>query len=222
MKYDLYADARHFIGKHFGGADMSSLPKERVREVMDSIHPDGWEGYATDYESFVERASAGDRTRPDEIPWELRSPIQKWAALRRHVHGTAHDFWIKPHTEVINVELGDEISHAALRIADYTEGARRDKIHRYGIKLMTWKVISTSERWGKVWGKPETLIVWQDEAPTEYARWGAVNTPERHASKTEQYDTCYRPGTHKSPMQGPAARLGVTREEFHGIDKKDA
>lgn len=205
MKNTLMDEARDYLSGYLKGLPVDSIDDASVQAGVGQIYPGGWAAFRESYERAY-------RTSPARV--SAPSPVQQWARLRARIGGHPHDFHLRPHTDVLQVKIGDDVCMAALRIAEFTEGPRRDVVHRYGIKIMTWT------RGMYSFGRAKSVIMWEDEAPSEFARWGSVNTPERHEDKMDQYETCYRPGTEKRPMQGPAARLGVTREELHGLDKK--
>lgn len=209
---ELLYEARSFIDRHFkyvASEAVQLMEPEIVRKSIDQIYPGGWEGLRKDRDDSLLRMSKVFATNPEP------SLISEWWRLRRVVNGDQSYFFIRPHTEVEMVEIGELECKALVRVAEVELGERRDKIKRRGMRLMVWKRESTSDYWPR---HPNEITAWENDAPVAYHKWGRIRTPERVASDEEQVATCFRPGTKKAPQDGPAAKLKMSREEFHGID----
>lgn len=197
-------DARSYLSRVLDGLDMSTVPYEKVQACVDQSYDGGWAAFEADFH----RVMALDAPKPVEL-----TPFQKWAKLSRMMPWEPRTTWIlRPHQEVLSVTVTDDEVKAVIKIARTDEKSQRDVV-TYGKRLIVWTRID-EERWSK-----ESIEVWPEDDTEEIVRWGRVRTPDYVASQREQYETCYRPGTHKSPLQGPAARLGVSREEFHNLSK---
>ena len=202
--YSIEDDARDYLSRQLKGMDVSSVPFEAVKSCVAQTYEGGWVAYEADFNRVMSLR---------EKPTPVLTPFQLWAKLPNIVETPRSYFLLRPHSEVISVDIGDDEIKAVLRIAKVDERAQRDRIS-YGAKLIVWK--RDEDGWWSY--TPESITVWGSEYE-ELVRWGRVKTAEWVASQREQYETCYRPGTEKTPMQGPAARLGVSREEFHKIGK---
>jgi hypothetical protein len=195
-------DARSYLSRTLHGMDVSSVPFEAVVGCIESSYEGGWAAYKADYERVMQVAAK---------PKPVLTPFQKWVKLSRMIGGSPQFWHLRPHQEVQSVEVNDHEAKAVIKLARTKETASRDVV-QYGYKLIAWK------RTDNGWSAPEDIEVWTEVAE-EIVRWGRVRTEDWVESQKEQFETCFRPGTHKSPMQGPAARLEVSREEFHNIPK---
>lgn len=196
-------DARSYLSRELGGLDMSAVPFEALKSCIEQSYEGGWIAYEADYHRVM------SLTAPPEV--EL-TPFQKWAKVARMIGGSPHQFHLRPHQEVVSVDMTDDEIKAVLKIARTEERSQRD-IVTYGVKLIVWHLTESG------WSAPESIDVWTEDAQ-EIVRWGRVRTEDWVASQMDQYETCYRPGTKRSPMQGPAARLEITREELHDLPKR--
>lgn len=199
-------DARSYLSRQLGGIDVSEVPFEAVKSCVEKSYEGGWVAFEADFHRVM------SITEKPKLP---PTPFQLWAKLSRIMTWEPRTtFILRPHQEVVSVDMTDDEVKAVLRIARTEERATRDRV-TYGARLIVWKRDADGD-----WGRSQSIDVWTEEAE-EMVRWGRVRTPEYVASQREQFDTCFRPGTHKSPMQGPAARLEITREELHGIEKEN-
>lgn len=195
-------DARSYLSRTLSGMDVSSVPFEAVVACIESSYEGGWTAYVADYNRVMQVTAK---------PEPVLTPFQKWAKLPSIIGGPRMRWILRPYEEVQSVDIGDDEVKAVLRIARTKERTMRDEV-TYGMRLIVW-TLDESGNW-----KRESIDVWGEDAE-EVVRWGRVRTEDWVESQKDQYETCYRPGTKKSPLQGPAARLGVTREEFHNIPK---
>jgi hypothetical protein len=180
---------------------MSSASLEGIMACVEKSYEGGWAAFEADYHRVMDITAK---------PEPKLTPFQMWAKLPNIVGGPRDRWMLRPHEEVESVVMTDTEIKAVLTIAKIEERAQRDRV-TFGKRLIVWT--RTDDGWHR-----ESIDAWGEDAH-EIVRWGRVRTPDYVASQREQYETCYRPGTKKSPLQGPAARLGVTREEFHKLGK---
>jgi hypothetical protein len=195
-------DARSYLSRELHGMDMSEVPDEAVKTCVEKSYEGGWIAYEADYHRVM---------RVTAKPEVELTPFQKWVKVARIVGGAPDRFHLRPHQEVISVDITDDEIKAVVKLARTEERSNRDRV-TFGAKLIVWKRTESG------WSAPEAVEVWTEDTE-EIVRWGRVRTADWVESQLEQYETCFRPGTHKSPMQGPAARLEITREELHDLPK---
>lgn len=195
---DLLADAQRYISAQLGGHDMSQFDLSTIRPLIDQTFPGGWVAYKADYDRF--HAMQRQVT-------EAMSPMKKYAFVT-----TMTGKRLTEYDEIVTVDVSDDelTCKIVLSCATVERRSRRDIVTARTLRLYVWSRDTTDTGWGK----PDTVEL--DEATLEsHYRWGAINTPERHAAIREQFETCYRPGTDKTPLPGWVARLGVSHEQAH-------
>lgn len=193
---DLLADARQYLSAQFK-TDMSDLPADSVRGCIESIYPGGWHAYKADYQRFTGLQS--------EVRREVMSPI-KQKALVQHMTGRR----LQEYDEIVSLEKSDLETKIVLKLATVDRRSRRDKITAERVVLYVFTRAEVTHMWS-----PPEMIEVEMEVDFDHHRWGALNTPERHAAIMEQVETCYRPGTHKSPLPGWIARADMSWKEAH-------
>jgi len=207
----VYDDARSYLSRTLGGFDMSAFDDATIRRNIEAGFEGGWDAFKADYERFhaPERKDRGQA---------VLTPFQQYVKLRRMVHGQERDFRLKPHEEVLAVEVTDDVARVMIKVVSLDERSRADVIVATGTKFMTFKKFGDSAhmalmgRWKQ---RPVDVTVYWDDEPTvaDQHRWGRLRTPERVESDGWQLGTCYRPGTAKSPMDGYVRRMEVSWEE---------
>lgn len=198
---NIYREAREFVQSALG-IEVSDLSDEKIKFCVEGFYPGGWEG-------LVESCREIERLARPATP---RTPFQIFAEIVRNltpiVDGRKRTdlLRLKLYEEVVSAQLEDGKAVVLIRTAKLDERSRRDRV-TYGMRLMQWTRTESGE-----WAFDMLEVPTTDAR--EYSRYGYVNDILRAASQREQYEICYRPGTHKSPMQGPAARLQITADEW--------
>lgn len=197
--------ARQYVQQFLGGMDISSLDDLTVIDFIKTSYPGGAEAFDERYPlAHMEHSWLSDKPRP-VTTMQRRARAQRMTGFR-----------VKPHEEVIDVEFdaGDDEYYKSesikvlMSVVDSEERGRRTRINRSGKKLMEF------HRTGLIWVLKHQITVWDDDVTFDFHKWGRISTIEYTASQREQFQTCYRPGTSRTPLQGPAARLGISDKEY--------
>lgn len=193
---DLANDARRYLTERLLGVDMSDLPIDSTVSMVEQLYPGGWAAYRDNYMRFM-------RDTQREVTEKL-SPI-KQKALVQHMIGRK----LRMYDEIISADFGDTETKIVLRIAQVDYRSRRDVVTGATIQLHVFQRPTPDAKWS------HQCIEVDDEVDLQHVRFGAVNTPERDEAIKEQVETCYRPGTHKSPMKGWVARAELSWDQAH-------
>jgi hypothetical protein len=175
---------------------MSGYDLNVCRALIDKTFEGGWAAYKADFDRFHQQAKAAV---------EEFSPMKKYAFVQMMTGKRLTEY-----DEIINVERAELTVKIVLSKATVERRSRRDIVTSRELQLWVWKRDSTDEGFGK----PD-MVSFDEALLEQHHRWGAINTPERHAAIREQFETCYRPGTDKTPLPGWIARLGVSHEQAH-------
>lgn len=192
---DLMADAKQYLATHFK-QDMSDLPEDSVRGCIDQLFTGGWVAYQQDYFRFHQTQKA---------VVEAMSPI-KQKAFVEHITGKR----LREYDEIVSLDKADTLVKVVIKRRTVNYGTRRDTVTAERVEL--W--IFTRDSRDLTWGKPQFIEV-ETVAQAEHVKFGSVNTPERHESQMEQVETCYRPGTERTPMRGWVSRAEVSWAKAH-------
>lgn len=192
---DLMTDAREYLSSHFG-IDLHDVPSDSVRTFIDSLYAGGWTHYEANFRRYQRNMAAAAGT-------EEYSPIKQRAIVG--------DFTkrLKEYDEIISFDFiqGVEATFVVSRASVVKETTRRDIVTEREITL--YKFAMTESGWRK-----EEVSITESVKETHH-RYGGITTVERAASAKEQFETCYRPGTASSPLQGWVSRLQLSWEQAH-------
>lgn len=192
----LLVDARSYLTGHFGGVDMSDLPLDSVKSCIDQLYTGGWVAYEADFRRF-------DATTT--VTTEAFSPVKQKIIVEHHIGRR-----LKMHDEILSFECTDTRLAFALSFAKVDYRSRRDVITARRIELWVHERATADDTWGRA------QVVEMDTATDEaLVLFGAINTPDRAAAIAEQVETCYRPGTEKTPMAGWVARAELSWKQAH-------
>lgn len=118
---DLIADAQRYISRQLNGFDMSDFTTtEQLAPLVSNTYAGGWAGFVSDFEQSQQRAMRALVARSD-------TPLQRWARLSRMIHAPSH-FHLRPHDEVLKVDIGETVHKTLVRRAKVRESARRDEV----------------------------------------------------------------------------------------------
>lgn len=201
--------ARVWLSKHLGGHPVDHFTDDEVRSFVEGAYPGGYAAL-TDVPAPVtfksgevpfwakDRGSHFVRDLPD-------TPIRQ----RARVQGLT-GFKMPAHAEWVDAKVSTTEIVVHLIVREVKEETRRVKVLREGQRLVRW---SRPEGNG-YWGRAQELTVWDDDPSYDVHIFGAIMTPEVAADKREQFETCWRPGTDRTPMQGPAARAEMSWKQY--------
>jgi hypothetical protein len=196
---DLYDDARSYLSRHFPGVDLKDVPEDSVQACIEKLYEGGWPAYIADFERFM--------GRHEDMLKSVRTPLQEFARMRGLVAGSMQVFRLKLHEEVVDVSISDDLCVATIRTCKVETRRSRDRITEIGLKRITYKRASDG-----LWQRPEVETV-AVPVTDDYLTWGRAWTAARVAEDVWQQQTCYRPGTDASPMDGPIRKLEISHEE---------
>lgn len=195
----MMADARSYLSRHLSGTDMSSFDDTVIRSCIESSYPGGWADFESDFMRTMIDTQRAFVRRSTEL-----SPIKKKAMVE---HFTRRK--LREHDAIISADFGETDMKFVLSRATVDYKSRRDVITARTLELHVFTRPDATSKWS------HQMIDTTSEVDDQFIRWGAVNTPERDAVIREQVETCYRPGSEKTPMQGWVARLEVSHKQAH-------
>jgi hypothetical protein len=99
---------------------------------------------------------------------------------------------------VQRVVITDDTIKVLVNRARVTETSGRYKITHRGTELIVWKRNEAGR-----WGWPESMLDWT-EVEEEHLKFGIASIQEQADKRAWERD-CYRPGTSRTPMDGPEA-----------------
>jgi hypothetical protein len=120
---------------------------------------------------------------------------------------------------------------ALIRVHEVDERSSRDVIRRTGIKLLTksdvvviwadtdvtediiWELRTGNRDRATLIARLSALAADLPESVT-HVRWGRVATPDWVAIQKEQVETCYRPGTSNTPMDGVIRQAELSHKQY--------
>lgn len=193
----LLADVRSYLSTHFGGVDMSDLPLDSAKSCIDQVYSGGWVAYEADFRRF-------DATTT--VVTEAYSPVKQKIIVEHHIGRR-----LKMHDEIMHFECTDTTLSFAVSFADVDYRPRRDIVKSRRIEL--WSFVRTDDTSPFI--RNQFVDCGVLSASEAHVLFGAINTPDRAAAIAEQVETCYRPGTEKTPMQGWVARAEVSHKQAH-------
>lgn len=218
---DIISDAKSYISSKFVGVPTDDFDDDTVITLIDQLYPGGWADYQLDFRRF-EATVVTPEARP--------SMLKLWSQFQQLAGGSVQRYRRGVHDEVLSVDL--TTMEAMIQVHKVDHRSTRDIITQVGLKLLTakdavtvWADESPTEEivWALKCGDTDRatllarLSVLADKLPkaTTHVRWGRVATPDWVATQREQFETCYRPGGEKTPMQGWVARLELSHEQAH-------
>jgi hypothetical protein len=103
--------------------------------------------------------------------------------------------------EVQMVSAGELACTVIVRTHKVRETARGYQVLKAGTKMIAWTRDSVSENWTR-----REYIAWDEETEPYFHRTIGRSKSVQETRESEKWaDMCYRPGTDKSPMDGPNA-----------------
>lgn len=192
---DIMADARSYLSRKLGGYDFSSFADDVVRGCIESSYPGGWSDFESDFVASLQRAQS-------RAVSEALSPI-KLKARVEYLIGRK----LRLYDEIISADLGTDHAKIVVSFATVDYRSRRDIVTARTLTLFVFT--RTESGWHR------QIIDTETPEKSESVRFGAINTPERAEAIAEQVETCYRPGSDKSPMQGWVARAEMSWDQAH-------
>lgn len=193
----LMADARAFVTSKFGGNDMSSVPVEAIRAAVEQLYDGGWVAYERDFRRFHNTVSV--------VESEPFSPVKQRAIVSAMTKRRLGDY---DDIIVFDFDQNDHATFVVSRVTVIDRRARRDIVSEREITL--YKFTRSPE----VGWKLESVSITEPVSEI-HQRFGTINTVQRERDKKDQYENCYRPGTHKSPLPGWVARLELSWDQAH-------
>lgn len=199
----IFDHGRRYISDVLRGMDTSDLEDDLVIELVDKHYISGWKGFSKFW---------------SEIPGTTKPAAQltdkqRFLQLRERVTSQLHPggIWhLGQYDEVLCYTEKADVTQVCLCVATVEERSRQDVIVSTVTRFIT--VDHTSGKYDyKDYADPEPQL-------STTHRWGRLRDAERVESDSWQLETCYRPGTSKTPMKGWIARLELSWEQAHEWD----
>lgn len=208
----LIQSAHNFVQQKFPSLDLTSLTDVNIIDALDQIYPGGWSKFRTDYEAIIPTEEAiqapfGDITVPSvrrrasgnfvstgDRRTEKNNLVQLRAEAERELERPIR---VGLFDEIVSISITDTEIKVSLNVSEVKEMSRRLRTTKTGMRLVSYKQNTDNHNWSR----PDILTIWDDDCDVpDLILYGQINTPERVADKREQADTCYRPGTSRTPM----------------------
>lgn len=158
----------------------AELTDQQLEELLSKLYVGG-----------LDRFFADNRVRESKevTPIKLRATIERLVGQKIR---------LGVYDKLIGAKITETQVAVSLEVHRVAQGSRRDKITASGVKLLVWNLT------GEAWVPAKPITVW-NETREEHVRFGRVRTPEWAAAQEWQWVWCYRPGTAKTPLDGPCA-----------------
>ena len=204
---DIMDHARKYVADLVPGIDTATIPDDAIRASVDGFYDGGWDAFRRFWETPLVPEKVRVKTEADHYR-ELVAimPYRERQKYRLGIHDEVLAFG-----ESWNDEESVQTIMAMIRVAEVEVRSRRDHIKSTTTRLLT---MTTYVETGIV--KVEVFDTPDPEPEIgDFVRWGRIRDAARVESDTEQLETCYRPGTHKTPLAGWVARLELSWEQAH-------
>jgi hypothetical protein len=192
---DFLPQGRAYLAEYFG-TDCSHLPAAKVVDFLDKHYFGGWFGFKQDYRQDSYTQAAFD------LPVESKES-GKYTSIA-HILRVTQDvqFRLGPLDQIENMKETDSTLAVTIECYETTQLKHRIRIHKKGLRLISWKKIHG------FWKRQPNITFWDEEfVPTEMiGQYSRVNTEERFLDQADQAQSCWRPGTSQTPMDGDVVR----------------
>jgi hypothetical protein len=187
----LYGVARQFVAVEFEMDDTSRFPDSKIRLIVEKLWDGGWQGFA-EFNGFKVSPA-----RDTHIPQTDTARLAMISGLTRRT------FRIGLLDEIVTFSIKKESMILVTKCHEIQEWRSRIRVLKQGIRRYAWEKVN--DQWVMIEDFPNEK--WDDDVhPYEVVgQYGQVMTPERYEEHVDQVETCYRPGTSRSPMDGYAA-----------------
>ncbi len=202
----IHEGARDYLTNLYG-VDCSSLTDEQAFNAVDAQYPGGWPEF-----------SKGWGTSPVPLGSDFRDTVRReptrFQQMQAVMSMTGQAIRLGLLDEVLEIKIREDEITVSLRIFKVVEQTSRWKVVNEGLKRLRWV------RKEQFWIRKHDEEVWIPEGvyePRYLHNFGAIQTESVWNDKRDQWHLCYRPGTSRSPMDGPNSlnRAG----EFEYYDK---
>lgn len=144
------------------------------------------------WESFVSDLMA----KSEEFDFETATEFQR----RAYIESIICKKYTWGHSEIVRWNISDDKIVVLCKVQQIREGNYRDTVKQVGDRILVWNLVSPG-----VWEMDSPLTAWSDGCG-EFVKRGRVHTSDYVAEQEWQWEYCYRPGTSRSPMDGPRRR----------------
>lgn len=202
---------RDYLSRLYGGVDMSTLSNEEVVNAIDSQYPGGWSEFAKGWGAspVTQGLDCRETVRREPTRFQMMQSVQKM---------TGQAIRLGLLDEVLEIKIREASIIIDLRVFQVVEQSNRWKVINEGLRRLTWHKVN------HFWIRKHDEVIWIPEGLYE-ARYvhnfGSIQTDDVWNDKRDQWHLCYRPGTAKSPMDGPESldRAG-TFEYYDRYERK--
>jgi len=200
--------AREYLTRLIG-VDMSDLTAEQAEKAIDHYYPGGWPEFA---KGWGEGAVPIETYAPD-LKRVVKAEPTRFQMIQSVQKMTGQAIRVGLLDEILEIKIRPEVITVGIKIFKVVEQASRWKVTNQGLRQLTWKKVND------FWVRQHDTEVWIPEGiyeTREIHNFGTIQTDAVWNDKRDQFHLCYRPGTARSPMQGPHARI-----EEHGFQYYD-
>jgi len=183
----LRADARAFIGDelYLSAEVLANLSDAEIQDFVEELWTGGWEGFARDN---------GYRVNSEQ---EENYIVQ----LSRLQDLLGRTFRLGVLDEIVALRVGEDQIKLVTRCYETEEYRSRIRVTAKGTRLYAWE--RKNGRWKPVENSPFTSWDANFEPFEVVGQYGKVVTADIAAMIKWQDENCHRPGTPKTPMDGP-------------------
>lgn len=171
------------------GVDFSDFTDAQAVDAIEQCYPLGWSEFRRDFRDAQPVSSGAEVTQRQLIRQLLQS-------LNTNQHP------VGPLDEIDHVKITDSRVELILTKYEVRIHPYRWRVAKKGTAVHTWTRKSTDVQW-----KHRMMSLWDDDfTPYDLAgQYSNIRTQDRWEDAAEQWHLCYRPGTAKSPMDGPGS-----------------
>jgi len=199
--------AREYLSNLFG-VDCSGLSDEKAESGIDSAYPGGW----TEWSKGWGEGAVPIETYAPDLKRVVKSEPTRFQMIQSVQKMTGQAIRIGLLDEILEIKIRSEVITVGIKIYKVVEQASRWKVTNQGLRQLTWKKVNN------FWIRQHDTEVWIPEGmfePREIHNFGRIQTDDVWHDKREQWHLCYRPGTAKSPMDGPYSLTRAGTDEYY-------
>ena len=180
-----YYEARMMLDREMSAVNWHEFSDQEVRDFVDAMWDGGWDAWV--------EFSTGRKPKDDKLT-ALQALAHVQDVLGKRINIGLLDV-------IEDYLITDEEMVLVIDYYETDEYHNRLRATKHATKMVGWKLKDG------VWKQKRTVMSWDEdfESFQVVGQYGRVTTRERYNDQLDQVETCYRPGTNKTPMDGWAA-----------------
>lgn len=180
-----YTEARLMLDREMSAVNWHEFSDQEVRDFVDAMWTGGWD-------AWVEFSTGRKPKDPQMTALQALAHVQDTLGRRINIGllDVIEDYLITDKEMVLVIDYYET-----------SESKNRLRATAHATKMLGWKLKDG------VWHQKKTVMAWDEdfESFQVVGQYGRVTTTDVYNDRVWQEQTCYRPGTSRTPMDGPYA-----------------